>query len=99
MAYYSLHAYDADVWISRFAGLNKTATEVNGNPMFAEEECNLETPNGVLQPRAGMLVMSGGEAFSNIKIETLVYRKRQQGLACRSRWRKTVQQTGRRGSG
>ena len=71
MAYYSLHAYDADVWISRFAGLNKTATEVNGNPMFAEEECNLETPNGVLQPRAGMLVMSGGEAFSNIKIETL----------------------------
>lgn len=71
MAQYSLHAYDADVNIGSFLGINQVYTEINGDLRYAAEEENLETPNGVLQPQAASKIMSGGEAFANTKIETL----------------------------
>ena len=58
MAYFSLHAYDADVWIRSFRGLNQ-AVELNGDVDYAVEEFNVETPHGVLQPAAASLVMEG----------------------------------------
>lgn len=48
----SMHAYDADVWINRFAGLNQADILMNPNTNFAAEAENVETPNGVLQPQA-----------------------------------------------
>ena len=67
MAYYKLHAYDADVWIPEFQGLSQ-AEEINGDVRFASEEYNLETPNGVLQPQAAPRVLNG--SFDE-RIETL----------------------------
>ena len=52
MGFVSLHAYDADVNIPAFKGLAKSPTEVNGDLRYAEEAYNVETFNGVLQPRA-----------------------------------------------
>lgn len=71
MAYYSLHAYDADVWLDGFRGLDQSS-EINGDIRCASEEFNVETPQGVLQPSAG-LVELGGEpsAFTDKKIETI----------------------------
>ena len=54
MAYFSLHAYDADVWIRSFRGLNQSDVSLNPNPDYAAEEENLETPDGVLQPQAAI---------------------------------------------
>lgn len=67
MAYFSLHAYDADVWIRSFKGLNQ-ANELNGDVDCAWEEFNVETPHGVLQPAAANLVMEG--QFEH-RVETL----------------------------
>ena len=52
MAYFSLHAYDADVWIRSFRGLNQADTGMNPDINYAAEAENVETPNGVLQPQA-----------------------------------------------
>ena len=52
MAYYSLHAYDADVWIPSFVGLNEYGAGDNVDVRYAVEVQNVETPGGVLQPAA-----------------------------------------------
>lgn len=59
MAYYSLHAYDADVWISEFRGLNQVDESLSADPRYATEAVNVETPRGVLQPHAGSVALSG----------------------------------------
>lgn len=59
MAYYSLHAYDADVWVRAFRGLNQADVLMNPNPDYAAEEYNVETPHGVLQPMAENTIMNG----------------------------------------
>ena len=67
MAYYSLHAYDADVRIPLFAGL-KQDDDIANDLRFAIDLENVETPNGVLQPQAEMTQMSG--EFTD-KVETI----------------------------
>lgn len=52
MAFFSLHAYDADVWVPGFLGLNQADVGLNPDTRYAAEEENVETPNGVLQPQA-----------------------------------------------
>lgn len=59
MAQFSLHAYDADVWIPEFRGMNQADDSLNGDLRFAAEAVNVETPNGVLQPHAGYETMDG----------------------------------------
>ena len=74
MAYYSLHAYDADVWVRAFRGLNQGDILMNPNPDYAEEEYNVETPNGVLQPMSDatdMNTVHDDETFENHRIETI----------------------------
>lgn len=70
MAYYAHHAYDADVWISAFAGLQQYGPGFDGDVRYAVDEANLETPAGVLQPMAApeLLPYSFDE-----KIETLAH--------------------------
>jgi len=69
MAYFSLHAYDADVWVREFRGLNQSSdTSLNTDPMYATEEWNLETLHGVLQPQAAMRELDG--EFED-RVETL----------------------------
>ena len=58
MAYYALHAYDADVRIPGFVGLNQS-DEIAVNLAYAMEAENVETPRGVLQPQAGLTLMDG----------------------------------------
>lgn len=70
MAYFSLHAYDADVWIPEFKGLNQADIELNPDIRFASEAENVETPNGVLQPQAAFTELSG--EFED-RVETLAY--------------------------
>lgn len=67
MAYYSLHAYDADVWIPEFNGLMQ-ADEVASDLRYAMEAENVETPRGVLQPMAAPQILDYTFAA---KIETL----------------------------
>ena len=67
MAYYTLHAYDADVRIPYFNGL-KQNDEVAQSLQFAMDAENVETPNGVLQPQAGLTMMDG--QFDS-KVETI----------------------------
>ena len=68
MAYFSLHAYDADVWIPHFLGLNQSDVNMNPDIRYAAEEENVETPDGVLQPGADMELQEG--EFEG-RIETL----------------------------
>ena len=70
MAYFSLHAYDADVWLSEFKGLNQAAVMMNSDIRFAAEEENLETIHGVLQPQAANDIMDG-PAGGAVKVETM----------------------------
>ena len=70
MAYYSLHAYDADVFISAFAGLMQYGPGLDGDVRYAVEENNLETPAGVLQPMAAPELLQAG---FQTKIETLAH--------------------------
>jgi len=70
MAYYSLHAYDADVRIPGFAGLQQYGAGMDGNVSYAVEEKNAETPGGVLQPMASPEILS--YSF-NSRIETLMH--------------------------
>ena len=59
MAQYRLNAYDADVWVSDFLGLNQADTGLTPDMRFAAEAENMETPNGVLQPQAACPLMDG----------------------------------------
>lgn len=68
MAYFSLHAYDADVWVPGFLGLNQADIGLNPDVRFAAEAENVETPDGVLQPGADMTLLPG--EFEG-RIETL----------------------------
>lgn len=56
MAYFSLHAYDADVRIPFFSGLRQDS-EIASDLRYALEAENVETPNGCLQPQAGYTIM------------------------------------------
>lgn len=69
MAYYKLHAYDADVRIPFFGGLRQ-CDEIASDLSYAAEAENVETPNGVLQPQAGFEILPGS---FNTRIETLAY--------------------------
>ena len=69
MGFYSLHAYDADVKIPEFRGLNQPDVSLNPDLRYASCEYNVETPHGVLQPQASFDVMQGG-SFEN-RVETL----------------------------
>lgn len=59
MAQFRLNAYDADVFLPSFLGLKQDDIGLSPDMRFAEEEENVETPNGVLQPRAASVEMSG----------------------------------------
>ena len=74
MAYYALNAYDADVHISSFTGLQQYGDHMNGDVRYSPEEHNVETPAGVLQPSAAPEILAGE---FNGKIETLarLYRR------------------------
>lgn len=67
MAYFTLHAYNADVWIPAFAGLRQS-DEIASDLRFAMDAENVETPRGVLQPMAAPEVLD--YTFAS-KIETL----------------------------
>lgn len=71
MAYFSLHAYDADVWLQEFRGLNQADIDMNPDIRFAAEEENVETIHGVLQPQAAIDVIDGPLGDSSPRIETL----------------------------
>ena len=72
MAFYTLHAYDADVWIPEFRGLNQADIQMNPDTRFAAEEENVETVNGVLQPQAALGIMTmEGAGDGPGRIETL----------------------------
>ena len=51
MAYFSLHAYDADVWIPEFKGIRQDES-LNPDVRYAAEAENVETPEGILQPQS-----------------------------------------------
>ena len=68
MAQYRLNAYDADVFITEFKGLQQAGDGVGSDLRFAMEAENVETPGGVLQPFAEPVV--GTDEFT-AKIETL----------------------------
>jgi len=70
MAYFRLNAYDADVSISAFAGLSQYGPGLDGDPRYAVEEKNVETPAGVLQPMAAPTLMDG--QFTG-RIETMAH--------------------------
>lgn|GEM_PF-1990551 len=68
MAQFSLHAYDADVWLNEFKGLNQANVNMNADIRYAAEEYNVETKDGVLQPQAAMSMLQGN--FES-RVETL----------------------------
>ena len=70
MAYFSLHAYDADVWVPEFRGLNQADIDLNPDTRFAAEVENAETPRGVLQPQAAYALANVG-GLNGQKVETL----------------------------
>ena len=49
MSYFSLHAYDADVWIREFRGLNQADPSMNPDIRFATEATNVETPQPLVE--------------------------------------------------
>ena len=69
MAYFSLRAYDADVHVSSFVGLQQYGPGNYSDVRYAEEEMNVETPAGVLQPLAANRLLQG--EFEN-RIETVM---------------------------
>lgn len=50
MAYYKLNAYDADVFIPQFLGLNQYGADTNSNPCYAVDARNAFTREGVIMP-------------------------------------------------
>ena len=74
MAQFSLHAYDADVWVPQFMGLNQADDGMNQDIRFASEEKNVETVGGVLQPRAPYTILNhNSDPFAGAPIETLTW--------------------------
>ena len=67
MAYFSLHAYDADVWVQEFRGLNQADIEMNPDPRFAAEAENVETIHGVLQPQAANDILDGPSVMVEVE--------------------------------
>jgi len=67
MAYFTLHAYDADVWIPSFSGLRQSE-EIASDLRYAMEAQNVETCRGVLQPMANPEIL---DYTFDAKIETL----------------------------
>ena len=59
MAQFRLNAYDADLYVPSFLGLRQNDIGLNPDMRFAAEAENVETPNGVLQPRAASVVLDG----------------------------------------
>lgn len=52
MAQYSMHAYDADIFIPEFKGLRQYGDPVDGDLRYSPDCMNAETIGGVLQPAA-----------------------------------------------
>ena len=69
MAQFRLNAYDADLYVPSFLGLRQNDIGLNPDMRFAAEAENVETPDGVLQPRAAI---SGKIRDLPGKIETLM---------------------------
>ena len=59
MAYFSLGAYDANVVLPFFKGLNQSDIGLNPDIRYAAEVENMETPHGVLQPQAAPVLYPG----------------------------------------
>lgn len=72
MAYFSMHAYDADVWVQEFRGINQIDTSLNPDPRYATLAEGVETPNGVLQPAAEYAVHDGPLGNNSPRVETLM---------------------------
>lgn len=74
MAYYRLNAYDADVRIPEFLGLNQYGAEDSQNPCYAVEANNAYTHHGNLMPMAKCIPLPEG---LNTPIQTLatLYRR------------------------
>ena len=68
MAYFSLGAYDANVVLPTFKGLNQADVGLNPDIRYAAEVANMETPHGVLQPQAAFRQLDG--EFED-RVETL----------------------------
>ena len=75
MAYFSLHAYDTDVWLREFRGLNQSDEMMNPDIRFAAEAENVETIHGILQPQAAYDVMTGptNDPEDCPRVETIAY--------------------------
>ena len=72
MAQFALHAYDADVWIPQFLGVNQSDESRNQDIRYSPEAVNVETPRGVLQPHADFEFLGGEpDDFEDTKIETI----------------------------
>lgn len=73
-SFFSMHAYDADVWLPQFRGLNQADIQMNPDIRFAAEEENVETINGVLQPQAANSFLTSDTdpaAWADNRVETL----------------------------
>ena len=66
-SYFSLHAYDANVWLRAFKGIAQDES-MNPDIRYAAEAENVETPAGVLQPHAAYELLS---STFQTRIETL----------------------------
>ena len=75
MAYFSLHAYDADVKIPMFRGLNQADINLNPDIRYAAEAVNVETPHGTLQPQAGLSIIPGGEFEGRVETLAVLHRR------------------------
>ena len=70
MAYYTIKAYDADVFLTSFMGLQQAGDGIGADFRYAVEAMNVETPRGVLQPQAKPVTLPYG---FDTKIETLAH--------------------------
>lgn len=70
MAFFKLHAYDADLFLPDFLGVRQNDESMNADIRFAEEEQNLETIRGTLQPAPEHDILPGGLPS---RIETLAF--------------------------
>ena len=74
MAQVSFGAYDADVWIPQFRGLNQADVLMNPDMRYAAEAENVETINGVLQPMAECPIAIG-EFADRVETFTTFHRR------------------------
>lgn len=74
MAYFSLNAYDADVRLPEFKGINQADISLNPDVRFAAEAENVETPLGVIQPQAAVKILTKEDTLpwgNGNRVETL----------------------------